>query len=1052
MSSKWLIPAKALVGFLAVVVANGVWAQSVSVGSGAPPIQDFDTLAATGDSAAVPAGWYFVENDLASTYTANDGNGTSGGVYSYGTGAGPERALGALRTNGTEPKFGARLQNDTGAQLPEVRVTYTGEQWRLGVTNRVPPDQLNFQYSLDASSITTGTWIDVDALDLVAPNPAGAIGAHDGNLAINRVSITSVIGGLSIAPGAGFWVRWTDPNPSGNDDGLAIDDISFGVTADLPPVVASTTPLPGASGVAINSNLVVTFSEPVTTAAGAFTLNCPSNSNYPITVSGTGNSRTINPDVDFAFGETCTATVVAANVTDLDGMIDPMASNHLWSFSTIVDTAPTITSTQPASGATGVAVNAVVVINFSEPVNPTIPWITLTCNSIGYNGTLVGSNGNATWTLDPDTNFNNNDTCTVNITGANVVDVDGTPHPVAGNPSFGFTVAADIAPTILSTYPIHMDVNVPAASNLTVVFSEPVTVQAGAFSINCAGSGGHPFVQTDSNLTSYTLNPGTDFTAGESCTFDITASLITDIDGAADPLAANVRIDFTVGAGIAGYYERVDTSSCRALRATLHGVIDDHSAVVYSDSGNDWTPGDPSTYDVWEILNIADEDPLDPSKILDIYRNESYTKITGGTGIYNREHVWPNSQGFNNLDTLDGFPNPPYTDTHMLMASNTVYNSNRGSRVFATCNPAMTGTCTVDATIANVSNGAGGGATGYTTPPGHNWYTSGQDGNSGSYEPWSFRRGDLARAMLYMDVRFEGGRNSRNFQREPDLILTDNRSLITITSGFVAQGYSGLLTPLLAWHNGDLPTVREGIRNAVVESVQGNRNPFVDHPEWADTLFAGACTGPAFVAVDDDFAAIEDTVLSRNTANDIGVLNDDRVFEGVALTVSTVPVSLPLRGTVSLSSNGQFVYTPTTANFCGKDSFIYQVGNGTLNDTATANIHIACVNDLPTTVGSISNVSTNAGAALSINTAQAFIDVDGDDLVYSVSSVPALPASLSIDGVSGVISGTPTAPQAGVYTVTVRATEPAPLTGFAEQTFTLTITADSAAIFGNGFE
>ncbi len=1049
-------PAKALVGVVFFGLSASVSAQSVVISSGVPAVQTFDSLATSGTAnTSVPSGWYFVENDAPGQYSAGDGTGAtlSGGVWSFGTGASTERALGQVRSGSTTPKIGAQLQNGTGAVLPDILVSYTGEQWRIGTANRVPPDRLDFQYSLDATSLSSGTWVDVDSLDFVSPNPNVAVGGYDGNLAINRTAISAVISGLNIAPGATLWVRWSDPDAAGGaDDGLAVDDISFGVTADLPPVVASTSPLPGASGVAVNSNLVVNFSEQVTTAAGAFTLNCTSNSNYPITVSGSGATRTINPDVDFAFGDNCTATVVAAHVSDLDGTPDAMASNHMWSFSTVVDTAPTITSTQPASGATGVAVNAVVVINFSEPVSPTIPWITLTCNSIVYNGSLVGSNGNATWTLDPDTNFNNNDSCTVNITGANVVDVDGTPHPVAGNPSFGFTVAADIAPTILSTYPIHMDVNVPAASNLTVVFSEPVTVQAGAFSINCAGSGGHPFVQTDSNLTSYTLNPDTDFTAGEACTFDITANLITDIDGAADPLAANARIDFTVGAGIAGYYERVDTSSCRALRATLHGVIDDHSAVVYSDSGNDWTPGDPSTYDVWEILNLADEDPLDPSKILDVYRNESYTKIAGGTGVYNREHVWPNSQGFNNLDVLDGFPNPPYTDTHMLMASNTVYNANRGSRVFATCNPAVTGTCTVDATISNPSNGAGGGATGYTTPPGHNWYTSGQDGNSGSYEPWSFRRGDLARAMLYMDVRFEGGRNSRNFQREPDLILTDNRSLITVTSGFVAQGYSGLLTPLLAWHNADLPTVREGLRNAVVESVQGNRNPFVDHPEWADVLFAGACNGPAFVAVDDDFAAIEDTVLNRNSVNDIGVLNDDRVFEGAALTVSTLPVSLPVHGTVSLSSNGQFVYTPTTANFCGKDSFIYQVGNGTLNDTATANIHIACVNDLPTTVGSISNVSTNAGAPLSINTAQAFIDVDGDDLVYSVSSVPALPASLSIDGVSGVISGTPTVPQAGVYTVTVRATEPSPLTGFAEQTFTLTINADSNTIFGNGFE
>ncbi len=163
------------------------------------------------------------------------------------------------------------------------------------------------------------------------------------------------------------------------------------------------------------------------------------------------------------------------------------------------------------------------------------------------------------------------------------------------------------------------------------------------------------------------------------------------------------------------------------------------------------------------------------------------------------------------------------------------------------------------------------------------------------------------------------------------------------------------------------------------------------------------------------------------------------------------PVVAPQHGVLSLNANGQFTYMPA-ANYCGKDSFTYSVTNGSLTDTAIMHLDIACVNDLPATVGSISNVSINAGAALNVITATAFSDVDGDALVYSVTSTPALPASLSINASSGVISGTPMAADAGVYTVIVRATEPAPLTGFVTQTFTLTINADSAALFGNGFE
>ena len=302
--------------------------------------------------------------------------------------------------------------------------------------------------------------------------------------------------------------------------------------------------------------------------------------------------------------------------------------------------------------------------------------------------------------------------------------------------------------------------------------------------------------------------------------------------------------------------------------------------------------------------------------------------------------------------------------------------------------------------------------------------------------------------MLYMDVRYEGGRNTRNNQREPQLILTDNRSLITISADVTTPSYSGLLTPLLAWHNADAVTEREGLRNAMVESVQGNRNPFVDHPEWADMIFGATCTGPDFVAVDDDFVVTEDVAFTRA---DIGVLNDDRVFAGASLSVNQTPVSLPAHGTVTLSGNGQFTYTPT-ADFCGKDSFTYAVSNGSLTDTAVVHLDIVCVNDLPVAVGSISNVSVNVGTALNITTAQAFDDADDDVLVYSVTSTPSLPASLSINAGSGVISGTPTALEAGVYTVVVRASEPSPLTGFITQTFTLTINSDNGAIFQNGFE
>ena len=99
---------------------------------------------------------------------------------------------------------------------------------------------------------------------------------------------------------------------------------------------------------------------------------------------------------------------------------------------------------------------------------------------------------------------------------------------------------------------------------------------------------------------------------------------------------------------------------------------------------------------------------------------------------------------------------------------------------------------------------------------------------------------------MYMDIRYEGGFNTAIVpnQPEPDLILTNNRSLIQTTpSGQVpAVGYMGMLDTLIAWHLQDPPNAQEVLRNEVIYGFQGNRNPFIDHPEWVECLFLNQCT------------------------------------------------------------------------------------------------------------------------------------------------------------------------------------------------------------------
>lgn len=196
--------------------------------------QDFNALAATGTSSTVPTGFGFSETGTSARvnteYTANTGSDNTADTYSYGASNSTERAFGSIRSGTLTPIIGACFVNNTGGTINSIKITYDGEQWRLGALSR--EDKLDFQYSLNATSLTTGTWIDVNTLDFVAPVTTGTVGALDGNATANRnADINSTISSLSIANGATFYIRFIDIDASGADDGLAIDNFSLMVSS-----------------------------------------------------------------------------------------------------------------------------------------------------------------------------------------------------------------------------------------------------------------------------------------------------------------------------------------------------------------------------------------------------------------------------------------------------------------------------------------------------------------------------------------------------------------------------------------------------------------------------------------------------------------------------------------------------------------------------------------------------------------------------------------------------------------------------------------------------
>jgi endonuclease I len=245
-----------------------------------------------------------------------------------------------------------------------------------------------------------------------------------------------------------------------------------------------------------------------------------------------------------------------------------------------------------------------------------------------------------------------------------------------------------------------------------------------------------------------------------------------------------------------GYYDSLDYSSPEAFRNSLHDIIDAHIKIPYTASSTD----------TWNVLELADQDPNNSGRIIDVYKNTSYIKHGAGNDDYNREHTWPKSYGF----PIDGSSNMPYSDCHMLMLCDVTYNSARSNNIYDDC----TSSC-YSYPAANYNGEYG---VNY-----RNWDV---------WETWIGRRGDVARAQFYADIRYSG-----DISYEPDLILTDDTSLIVAVSQNADVAYMGVMQTLIQWHYDDPVDERERRRNDMVYIYQRNRNPFIDHPEFVAMIF-----------------------------------------------------------------------------------------------------------------------------------------------------------------------------------------------------------------------
>lgn len=260
-----------------------------------------------------------------------------------------------------------------------------------------------------------------------------------------------------------------------------------------------------------------------------------------------------------------------------------------------------------------------------------------------------------------------------------------------------------------------------------------------------------------------------------------------------------------------GYYASLEGLSGAALKQALQDIIANPNVVHAHSYG-----------DITDILKVADQNPLNSNQVWLMYKETPRAKLdfqTGSSNIgkWNREHIYPQSRGGfqdGTSDTPDGInvwlPTSAsdilagHGDAHHLRAEDGPENSSRGNK---------------------------------------NYGLDGYNGPTGNLSSW---KGDVARSIFYMCVRYNG-------------LNVVNGNLPETTVGQI-----GDLATLLTWNNLDPRDDFEMNRNNYIYTWQVNRNPFIDYPNLADYIFGANVGQPWFSTLSNEVFSDSKIVLYPN--------------------------------------------------------------------------------------------------------------------------------------------------------------------------------------------
>lgn len=264
------------------------------------------------------------------------------------------------------------------------------------------------------------------------------------------------------------------------------------------------------------------------------------------------------------------------------------------------------------------------------------------------------------------------------------------------------------------------------------------------------------------------------------------------------------------------YYSSItNTMSGTTLKSNLTNLIDGHIRQNYDNlednmriTDRNWSisPNVDDANPKMNLLYFTGNDDTNKQQVWNHYHTkESKFNVPLAEQSWDKEHIWAKSNG------LGSEGSPEYSDLHHLRASDMKNNNSRSSLPF--------GEASSSSSITYVKDFIG-----------NNSGKKGKSNGASVYEPLDMYKGDVARALLYMATRYA--------------------TKISLTNGTDSSGGKwGFLSTLLKWNLQDAPDSFEIKRNSLVQYYQHNRNPFIDHPEYACRIYSSSSADASIRAV-----------------------------------------------------------------------------------------------------------------------------------------------------------------------------------------------------------